>query len=362
MTDKIVNIAAWHKNKASTVKSPKIYLSKTRQKGYCNLVFLDENGKNSIYELDFRYGNVAERELVTVLDFNSWLEIDYQTAMSLLKEAYDKMLRKDGKLKAKEAAFYDKITNYLLHNDNQTLKLPVHSLDWQETIDALKEILLYNDFGLLYELADEKLKKKAENKYTFIHQQNLIGEGNSVLSDTINFAEPHTLVNELNEEVSAVLARWEINTAEQVHCEVLAYFELILKPEGYWLNRFCLLDTYKLSFKEEYYGKSYLEKYYLPDGRWLIKPLNDDENLILSGEKEYYQIYEFLLAKQNSSAKIILSAKEMWLCADNKDKLVKLREYLNTKIIADMAGLFLTEKEMNIVELVQELLKFNIKE
>ena len=122
------------------------------------------------------------------------------------------------------------------------------------------------------------------------------------------------------------------------------------------------MDTYKLSFKEEYYGKSYLEKYYLPDGRWLIKPLNDDENLILSGEKEYYQIYEFLLAKQNSSAKIILSAKEMWLCADNKDKLVKLREYLNTKIIADMAGLFLTEKEMNIVELVQELLKFNIKE
>ena len=362
MKEKIISIDAWQKSKSEANKLKKVYLTKTRHKGYCRIAFLNDSKINHAYELDFRQGNVAEIELSSI-DPNYWVEINYQTALGLLKEAYDNMLNKGVKLKAKAAAFYDRITDYLLHNnDNITEKLPIYSSDWQETLETLKRILLFNDYGLLYELADDKIRNKAKSKHTFIHQQNIIGEGNSIIGESLSIEKPRALVNELNEEVLAGIARWEINTVEQIHCQVLAYFELILKPEGYWLNRFCLLDTYKLSFKEEYYGKSYLEKYYLPDGRWLIKPLNDDENLILSGEKEYYQIYEFLLAKQNSSAKIILSAKEMWLCADNKDKLVRLREYLNTKIIADMESLFLVEKEMEIVELVQTLLRFNIKD
>ena len=361
MSDKVVSINTWQKSKSSAIKTPKIYLTKTRHKGYCRIAFLQENENNQCYELDFHQGKVAEAELKDKINEAEWVEISYPTAMSLLKEAYDRVLSKGVKLKAKDAAYYDSITNYLLHNaDKKTDLLPIYSFDWHQSLETLKEILLFNDFGLFYELADEKIRNKAENKHNFIHQKNIIGEGNSIVDGSIDFAEPEKITNELGEEVLAGIIRWEMNTAENLHCQTYAYYELILKQEGYWLNRFIPLDTYKLSFKEELRTKSYLEKYFLPDGRWLIKPLSDDENLLLSGEKEYYQIYEFLLAKENSSAKIILSSKEMWLCADSKEKVAKLREYLSVNLLNDMPNLFLLEEELKTVELVQILLKFNM--
>ena len=50
----------------------------------------------------------------------------------------------------------------------------------------------------------------------------------------------------------------------------------------------------------------------------------------------------------------------MWLCADSKEKVAKLREYLSVNLLNDMPSLFLLEEELKTVELVQILLKFNM--
>lgn len=353
MDSRIINIDIWKEQNID--KEHKIYVTKTRMYGYVKLYFIDK-GYSKAYLLDFRNGAL---ELLDEANDNlaEMLEIDEITAHSLIKEVLDIKLAGDMRLEAKEAVLYDRATYVLLDHGKGIERLAVRSNDAEKTLEAVKNMFIYGDYGLLYELAGEKICPKEMSKHIFIHNCRESGKNVKILPETLYFMPLVAKVNELGEEVLAGCAVGEYQTNDFMWCRMVVYFELLPESDGYVLNRHLTLENSRLYGREEYSFRYYLRRYEVADGRWLAGALLNDERLLLIGEKDYYQLYTFLQGKVNSPAKLMLLAGNVVLYADSEEKLDKLVGYLAENLICEMDDLLCEKKMVTALELAEIFLQ-----
>lgn len=358
MDAKIVNIKQW-KQKNHDENTSKIYLTNTRAQSLAELYYI----KNGICEkalfLDFRRGELEETSALIGVNTSEMMPIDILGAYSLIKEVLDIKLAHQRELAPKEKALYDQATHILLYHTDEIKRLNIRSHDVNETLDMLANVLKYDDYGLLYELAGEKICAPSTNKHVFIHGCRESGKNSVMLPETLKITDFRTLINELGEEVTALCASWQRQDAEGGQYGFVIYLELIKLADGYALNRYLLLDHYAMHIAEDYEFKYYLASYQLPDGSWLAGALMNDKNILLSGERNYYQLYIFVRDKANACAKMLLMKNKMLLYADSKQKLKDLTAYLAKYLICDMPDLLEKEYTIDAIEMAQILLNNN---
>lgn len=353
MNDKIVELAAW--KGSNRTKKTGIFLTKTRETGFCTLYYLQDEILTKTIMLDFRQQALTFSEEKVPIDWENVFEINYLTAYSLLKELLDQKLRNNLKLQPKEAALYNEATHALLYHTKEIMKLPLRSKDPDKTLTMLKEALIYEDYGLLYELADTKICPAEMTKHIFIHECRERNKYMRIAGDTFQIDELREINKASGENVLAGCAAWEYYLNRE-HCRAVMYFELCLAADGYLLSRYLPLEQGKMYYSEKCTFRYYYEKYAVPDGRWLAGTLINDSNILLIGEKNFYQLYVFARDKCNSAAKIILKEKEMLIYADEQAKLTALAQYLAEKQISDMEELLLESAEMTALEIAEILL------
>lgn len=353
MDSRIINIDIWKEHHLD--RESKIYVTKTRVYGYVRL-YIVNNCDRKAYLLDFRSGTLEVADEVNG-DLAEMLEIDELTAYSLCKEVLDIKLAGNMKLEAKEAVLYDQATYALLDHAKDIKRLDVRSNDAEKTIEAMKNMFIYGDYGLLYELAGEKLCSKETSKHIFIHKCRESGKNTKILPETLHFTSLAQKVNELGEEVLAGCAVGEYQTNDFMWCRMVIYFELMLESDGYVLNRHLTLENSRLYGREEYGFRYYLRRYEVADGRWLAGALLNDERMLLIGEKDYYHLYTFLQGKVNSPAKLMLLADSMVLYADSEEKLGELVGHLAENLICEMEDLLCENKMVTALELAEIFLR-----
>lgn len=358
MDAKIVNIEQW-KQKNHDENTSKIYLTKTRAQSWAQLYYTKKGTCEKTIFLDFRRGELEEIAAPIGVDTSEMMPIDTLVAYSLIKEVLDIKLAHQKKLAPKEKALYDQATHTLLYHTDEIKRLNIRSHDVHEMLGMLTNVLRYDDYGLLYELAGEKICAPSTNKHVFIHGCRENRKDSVILPETLKITALRTITNELGEEVSALCASWQWQSISGERYGFVMYLELIKLTDGYALNRYLPLEHYKMHLAEDYDFKYYLASYQLPDGSWLAGALMNDKNILLIGERNYYQLYTFARDKVNAEAKILLMKNEMLLYADSEQKLQDLTAYLSEYLICDMADLLEKEYTVDAIEMAQILLNNN---
>jgi len=226
MAENVVRLNTYQSSNYSLAAIPRAYISDTRTKGYCTIIYQYRNGTTKAFELDFRIGKYEEVADTEKYCIDDMLQINYLAAVSLIK--VDIKLQVQESLKAKEASLYDHVTNILFDaDDKNTDKLPIKISNLNQMKEVLEHIIIYSDYGLLYEIASENILAKAENKHLFIYQIKKYLGKQRILAKSIFLGLPMEITNELGKKVWAGYGSWEVYNEEGIHCKVVGYYELI---------------------------------------------------------------------------------------------------------------------------------------